>query len=163
MHTCGLYRESWDQVEDLVKGYSKIRYKRVKSVKEGMLFIREYFRSKGVSLPEWLRGKEHYTDLPRIQKRLGLDVRMVEVFSSDKSEATQYGTDQSKEAAEEVQAARMGVDPSLGKDNELFGVSVKNMVTLEKGLLPPKLGKATMTLFLEQVDDVTAYPCHSSD
>lgn len=37
------------------------------------------------------------------------------------------------------------------------------MATLEKGLSPPKLGKATMTLFLEQIDDVTTYPRYSSD
>ena len=163
VQTCGLYREPWDRVEALVNGYSKSRYKRVKSVKEGMLFIRDYFRSKGVSLPEWLRGKGHYPDLLRIRRRLGLDVRGMEVFSSDDSEASEYETDQGDEESEGEQVQRMGVDPSLGRDNELFGVNVKNVVTLEKGLSPPKLGKATMTLFLEQIDDVTAYPRHSSD
>ena len=65
--------------------------------------------------------------------------------------------------SEEEPRIRMGVDPSLGKDNELFGVGIKNAVTLEKGLSPAKLGKTTLTLFLEQIDDVTAYPRHSSD
>ena len=49
----------------------------------------------------------------------------------------------------------MGVDPSLGKDNELFGMGIKNVNALEKGLSPPDLGKNTITLFLEQIDDMT--------
>ena len=87
MQTCGLYREPWDRVQSLVDGYSKSRYKRVKSAKEGMAFIRQYFRAKDVALPKWLReGKGHYPDLPRIRRRLGMDVRGVEGFSSDESE-----------------------------------------------------------------------------
>jgi len=35
----------------------------------------------------------------------------------------------------------LGIDPSMGKDNELFGVSIKNMDTLENELSPEYLGK----------------------
>ena len=58
---------------------------------------------------------------------------------------------------------KMGVDPSLGKDNELFGVGTKNVVPLENELAPSKLGKTTVSLFLEQINDVTTYPCRSSN
>lgn len=95
--------------------------------------------------------------------RLGMDVRGVEVFSNDGSATDQYETDRSDEASEEEQVVRMRVDPSLGRNNALFRVSLKNTVTLEKGISTLKLGKTTMTLFLEQNDGVTAYPRHSSD
>ena len=153
-----------DRVQSLVDGYSKGCYKRVKSVKEGMAFVRQYFRAKDVALPKWLReGKGHYPDLPRIRRRLGMDVRNTECFSSD-SEGGLSDSDVSVVSSEEEEVvSKMGVDPSMGKDNELFGVGIKNVVTLEKGLSPPRLGKTTISLFLEQIDDVTAYPRHSSD
>ena len=56
---------------------------------------------------------------------------------------------------------KTGVDESLGKDNELFGVDVKSVTALEKGLGPHKLGKQSTSLFLEQIDDMTAYPRHT--
>ena len=55
---------------------------------------------------------------------------------------------------------KIGVDPSLGKGNEIFGVGLKNVNVLEAGVAPPSLGKKTISIFLEQIDDMTAYPRH---
>ena len=44
----------------------------------------------------------------------------------------------------------------------MFGTATKNVTVLEKGISPPNLGKKTVSLFLEQIDDMTAYPRHSS-
>jgi len=53
-------------------------------------------------------------------------------------------------------------DPLMGKESELFRVGLKNSNNLEKGLVHPNLGKRTITVFLEQIDDVTAYPRHNN-
>ena len=50
----------------------------------------------------------------------------------------------------------------MGKDNELFNVNLKNVDALEDGLGISGLGKTTLRLLLEQIDDMTAYPRHSS-
>jgi hypothetical protein len=50
----------------------------------------------------------------------------------------------------------------MGKESELFEIDLKNVVNLEKGLAPSKLGKRTTSIFLEQIDDVTAYPRHAN-
>ena len=50
----------------------------------------------------------------------------------------------------------------MGKDNELFGVQLKNVNALEEGLGISGIGKITLRLFLEQMEDMTAYPRHSS-
>ena len=55
---------------------------------------------------------------------------------------------------------KVGVDPSLGKENELFGIGIKNVNVLEAGLAPTNAGKKTICIFVEQIDDVTAYPRH---
>ena len=60
------------------------------------------------------------------------------------------------------EGAVLGLDSSMGKESELFGVDLKNVNNLEKGLAPPNLGKRTITMFLEQIDDVTAYPRHAN-
>ena len=57
---------------------------------------------------------------------------------------------------------KVGVDPSLGKDSELFGVDLKSVANLEAGLTPSSLGKKTVSLFLDQIDAMTAYPRHSN-
>ena len=41
-------------------------------------------------------------------------------------------------------------------------MDLKNVNNLEKGLAPTNLGKKTSSLFLEQIDDMVAYPRHSS-
>jgi len=46
----------------------------------------------------------------------------------------------------------------MGKESELFGVSFKNIDRLEQGLAPSGLGKRTVHLFLEQIEDMLAYP-----
>ena len=35
------------------------------------------------------------------------------------------------------------------------------MTVLERGVAPKNLGKQTISLFLEQIDDMTAYPRHT--
>ena len=35
----------------------------------------------------------------------------------------------------------------MGKDSELFGTGIKNVVTLETGLAPPRLVKNIVTFF----------------
>ena len=54
------------------------------------------------------------------------------------------------------------MDPSMGKKSELFVVDIKHVNQLEKGLAPPNLGKRIVTIFSEQIDDVTAYPRHEN-
>lgn len=58
--------------------------------------------------------------------------------------------------------AIIGVDPSMGIDHEIFRNATKNMSVREKGISPPNLGKKIASLILEQIDDMTAYPRHSS-
>ena len=42
---------------------------------------------------------------------------------------------------------KMGVDPSLEKYNELFGIRIKNVTVLEAGLGLSNLGKKTISIF----------------
>jgi len=42
----GLYLETWNKLEFIVSGYSKNRYKKVRSEKEGVGFIRDYYCAK---------------------------------------------------------------------------------------------------------------------
>jgi len=162
----GLYIDQWDNLEFLVSGYSKSRYKKVRSEKEGVSFIRSFLKSKGMDKPKWMRGGEaHYPNLSKIRRVLGMDVD-----SSDESDISFSDSDSSLEgkppskpkttSKEEIK--KIGVDSSLGKDNELFGLGIKNVNTLEKGLAPHGLGKHSISLFLEQIDDMTAYPRHVS-
>ena len=58
--------------------------------------------------------------------------------------------------------AKVGVDPSLGKDTELFGIDIKSVSNLEAGLTPVNTSKKTSSLFLDQIDDMTSYPRHSN-
>ena len=53
------------------------------------------------------------------------------------------------------------MDGSLGKYSELFGIDVKSVNVLERDLTPSQLGKKTASLFLEQIDDMTAYLRHT--
>ena len=48
----------------------------------------------------------------------------------------------------------------MGKDNDLLNVNIKNVDTLSKDLVPQGLGMRTMHLFLEQVNDISAYHRH---
>ena len=51
--------------------------------------------------------------------------------------------------ATKTNTAKVGVDESLGKDSDLFGVDIKSVNVLEKGLAPTGLGKSSTSLFLE--------------
>ena len=46
------------------------------------------------------------------------------------------------------------------KDSNTYTVSIKNIDSLEKSLASIGLVKQTMPLFLEQVNDISACPCH---
>ena len=48
----GLYRETWDTIDFIVTGFSKARYKRVQSKKEGVAFLKGYYRAKGLGRPQ---------------------------------------------------------------------------------------------------------------
>jgi len=50
----------------------------------------------------------------------------------------------------------------MGKEPELFGVSLKHVDKLEQRLAPSGLGKCTVHLFLEQIEDMLAYPRHQN-
>ena len=166
----GLYHEEWDQIEFLVTGFSKAKYRRVKNEREGLSFIRRYHKAKGLSRPRWMKeGRTHYPSVDRLRSYLGVDDDLSESSSFASSEFESDGSPPPKKTPppKKRQPAfsdqkRMGVDPSMGKDSELFGVDLKNVVNLEKGLAPANLGKKTASLFLEQINDMAAYPRHSS-
>ena len=83
-------------------------------------------------------------------------------MASDESGGLSSELDSDERSIEEIEAAAISVDPSRGKDHKLFGTVTKNVTVLGKGISPSKLGKKTVSLFLEQIDDMTAYPRHSS-
>ena len=149
----GLYLETWDRLELLVSRYPRSRYKKVRSEKEGVLFIKEYFCVKGFSWPKWIKeGTPHYPRLSQICRHLGM-----ELLSSDDSEESLLDSDPSSDLnshspstkpSKRIEGKKMGVDPSLRKDNELFGVGIQNVNVLEKGLVPSGLGKKIISLFL---------------
>ena len=45
----GLYHEEWENLEFMVTGYSKAKYRRVKNEREGLSFISHYFRVNDIS------------------------------------------------------------------------------------------------------------------
>ena len=53
---------------------------------------------------------------------------------------------------------QLGFDPSIGRENELFGVNIKNVHNLEKDLVPISLGQNISHFFLEQINNMTSYP-----
>ena len=181
----GLYREHYDKLSFLVKGFKKGRIKEVNSAKEGVKYINSYFKDKGLTRPRWLeKRQEHYPSLKHVKRHLGETY----LSSSDSSSASDSPSESSsfsdssqdfastkrhhkkstssrvKQSTIILQAQRehIGVDPSMGKDNELFGVELKNVHALEEGLGISGIGKTTLRLFLEQMEDMTAYPRHSS-
>ena len=160
----GLYRAEWDEISFIVEGFPRAKFRKVPTEKEGISFIRKYLRVKEIGRPKWMKeGKIHYPSISRIRAYLGVDESSDE---SSSQSASDYSTDASpmpkKKRPSSSKHKKMGVDPSMGKDTELFGLDVKNVNTLEKGLSPHNLGKKTASLFLEQIDDMAAYPRHSS-
>ena len=159
----GLYHEEWDNISFLVNGFSKAKYRRVKSEKEGISFIRHHYKVKGISRPRWMKeGKVHYPSVTRIKTYLGADSDSSDDYSTTSGYESETSVPTKKKQPSSSNHKRMGVDPSMGKESELFGVDLKNVNHLEKGLSPKNLGKQTASLFLEQIDDMAAYPRHSS-
>ena len=62
---------------------------------------------------------------------------------------------------EKLKLGETGVYSSMGKEGELFGVNLKNLTDLEKGLALKGLGKQSAHLFLEQIRYMTVYPRHA--
>ena len=149
----------------MVDGFSKGRFKRVRSEAEGLSFIRKYCNAKKLPKPKWLRDSQlHYPHLPSICKHLG----MASTTSNEDSGPTWEDEEESSDEftsppqrTTNTNAAVMGVDSSLGKDMELFGVNIKSVNVLERGLAPTGIGKLSTPLFPEQIGDTTAYPRHS--
>ena len=181
----GLYREHYDDLFFLVDGYRKGRIKKVSSVKEGLSFINTFYKDRGLTRPQWLvKRQAHYPSLNRVKRH----IRGSYPSSSDSSSSSDSFSDSSsscnnthntvkrtklrkksgssggKKSKRPIKVNRehIGVDPSMGKDNELFNVNLKNVDALEDGLGISGLGKTTLRLLLEQIDDMTAYPRHSS-
>ena len=158
----GLFRDTWDRVEFLVTGYPKAKYKKVRNEKEGVSFIKAHYRAKHLGRPPIMnQGRDLYPRLSKIRQCLGMDQPTSDAYSS--SDASASDSDSSPPPSSKPSASKskkMGVDPSLGKDNELFGIGIKNVNVLEAGLGPSNSGKKTISIFLEQIDDMTAYPRH---
>jgi hypothetical protein len=150
----GFYREAWDDIEFLVDHHSKGKYTRVHSEHEGMKYLNKYFHSRDIRRPKWLKeGVPHYPHLSKIRRHLGISGEM----STDYSSGSSRKNDRSVVRVR-VDKVNVGPDPSVGKDSELFDINIKSVTALEKGLAPENLGKRTVMLFLEQIDDMTAYP-----
>ena len=159
--TVGLYREEWEDIEFLVHAKNS-RYKRVRSESEGISFIKSFLRKKNLPKPKWV--KEGTVPYPRVAALC----RQFEMGDSDSiedgSSSDSYSSGDSSPKQRKVlrtEGTKAGVDKSMGKDNELFGVDVKSVAVLERGIAPANLGKHTISLFLEQIDDMTAYPRHT--
>ena len=98
-----------------------------------------------MTIPKWLReGKGHFPCLYQIFNHLGL-----EDLSSKESEESSSDSEFITGTIEEDETVVIGVDHSMGREYELFGTGTNNVTVLEKGISPPKLGKKTITLFLE--------------
>ena len=182
----GLYKEHWDKLSFLVEGYSKGRLIKVATPKEGMKYINSYYKDRGLSRPKWIKDKEeHYPSLKKIRHFLRKSQSSSSDSSSDSSDSSsdssfsyeknrltsKKGRGKRRPATNKkkrenppltVQREHLGVDPSLGNDNELFKVNLKNVNDLEDGLGIAGIGKTTLRLLLEQIEDMTAYPRHSS-
>ena len=178
--TVGLYQESFDKIAFLVEGRAKGRYRKVKTEEEGMEYINDFLKSKGMHRPKWIRDRSpHYPSLKKVQRHVGLssdsssdslsdsDLSVDTVSTHHKSRSSKkkkgYESDSTASGDKRLKHnEHIGIDPSLGKDNELFNISIKNVNGLEEGLGPSGIGKTTRHLLLEQIEDMTAYPRHSS-
>ena len=130
-----------------------------------MNLIWDYIRAKGLVKPKWLKkGKAHYPSLAKIYHHLGMDSIFSDksLVSSSDSEYSLEGPHSLTKPSITVASTKIGVDPSLGRDNELFGIRIKNINTLEKGLGPPTSGKKKKSLFLNKTDDMMVYLRHVS-
>ena len=138
----------------------------MKSEAEGLTFIKKYCSAKKLPKPQWLKDNQpQYPHLRTICKHLG----MASTSSSDDDSKSTWDRDGSsldessppQRHVKSTNATKVGVDESLGKDNELFGVDIKSVNVLERGLAPTGLDKNSTLLFLENIGDMTAYPRHN--
>ena len=147
--TTGLYQDTWDNVEFLVSGWGKSRYKKVRDEKEGVDFIKRFYRAKGLGRPPCFKeGRFLYPRVSKIRRCLGLDMVSSDNNSIDESGSdidVTYSPPSSKPSASKLR--KVGVDPSLGKENKLFGIGVKSVNVLEAGLAPMNTGKKTTCIF----------------
>jgi len=101
----------------------------MKSEKEGMFSMREYFRAKGMSRPTWIWGTPYYPRLDKIRKNSGMEPLLSddsdEYLSDPERNSDSDAHSHLGKKSKGVEGKKLGVDPSLGKDNELFGVEKK--------------------------------------
>ena len=92
-------------------------------------------------MPRWAaENRVHYPRISKLRHFLGEEEL--------ESESDGYVTPLSVSDVEPRMKARtkvkasavVGMDSSIGKEGELFGVNIKNVVNLEKGLAPSNLG-----------------------
>ena len=137
----------------------------MRSEAEGVVFIKKYFNTKKIPKPQWLRdNRDHYPCLTTICKHLGLKV--VSSSEEEGKDPSDFGFsfDDPPPPPHHIKKSKntkVGVGASLGKETELFGLDIKSVNVLERGLAPTGLGKNATSLFLEQIDDMTAYPRHT--
>ena len=132
---------------------------------EGVAFIKKYFNTKKIPKPQWLRdNRAHYPCLTTIRKHLDMEaLSSSEKEGKDPSEFG-YSSDESSPPPHRVKNlknAKVGVDASHRKDTELFGLDIKSVNVLERGIAPTDLGKNTTSFFLDQIGDMIAYPRHN--
>ena len=85
----GLYINVWDNINFLVSGYRKSRYKKVHSEREGVEFIQNYLRAKGMARPRWMKkGEAYYPSLSNIRRMLGMSS-----LSDDDTDVSYSGSD----------------------------------------------------------------------
>ena len=116
----------------------------MKSEEEGRTFIQNFFRVKGWQKPKWMKdGGVCYPHISLIQRR---PRKHISISSSDESSDSSSSSSSSSDndtSDDSIVPARsknkeggkqkIGVDPSLGKDSELFGVGLKSVTNLEAG------------------------------
>ena len=133
-----------DTIEFLVRKESNSWYKKVRNEKEGVVFIKSFLQSKRLPKPKWLKeGKVHYPRISTLCRQFedytsGSDE---ELSSSDSGYSTEESLPRKAKKSAPNQKASTGVDESIGKEHKLFGVDVKSVAVLERGIAPSNLGK----------------------
>ena len=126
-----------------------------------MDYINDFYKSNGKHRPKWIKHLcPHYPSLRKVQRHMGIisssssesmsdsDLSVDSFSSQDRTRRSQkkkgYNLDSTSAGRMSNKYEHIGVDPSLGKDNELFNVSIKNVNGLEDGLGPLGIGKTTI-------------------
>ena len=84
-----------------------------------------------------------------------------EILSSNLNSSSDASLPRKLKTKPPTSKVKSGVDESIGKEHDIFGVDVKSVTVLERGIYPSNLGKQTISLFLEQIDNMTTYLCHT--